>query len=166
MVCQRLIFEGRLVLRKFLKQECQQVWCGSCYRPLDNHEFPIARPMDEDGNICVVEEDKDRFVVAHKVDNLVTPFQCDLCYFRNLMGRDPVMELPQDLRLLKLIRRANLDAIWSREPGTVNATLLACCQGARIAQQLGFKNKLFKPMGTFPVEDSFCMGASLFSPNL
>lgn len=141
--------------------ECQQVWCGGCYRPLDVNEFPIARPTDEEGNIVLAEEDHDRFVVARNGDNLVTPFQCDLSHFRNLMERDPVNGLPQDLRLLKLIRRANLDALWAREPGTVNGTLLTCQQGGRIAASLGFKNKLFKPMGPFPVCDSCGMGAAV-----
>ena len=75
MVCQQLVFEeaglfgGNFSSRRGIWKECEQVWCGSCYMPLDNHELPIARPMDKDGNICVVEEDKDRFVVARKGDN-------------------------------------------------------------------------------------------------
>ena len=77
--------------------ECQQVWCGKCYRPLDSNEFPIARPRDEEGNEVLAEEDRERFIVARNGDNLVTPFQCDLCHFRNLMERDPVSSLPQDV---------------------------------------------------------------------
>ncbi len=48
---------------------------------------------------------------AQNIDNLVKPFQCDLCHFRNLFGRDPVINLGQDVRVLKFIRRANLDAL-------------------------------------------------------
>jgi len=77
------------------------------------------------------------------------------------MERDPISSLPQDIRLLKLIRRANLDALWSREPSTVNHTLTACRQGASLAALLGFKYKLFRPMGPFPLEDTFGMGAAL-----
>jgi hypothetical protein len=109
----------------------------------------------------LVEEDQNRFVVARNGDNLVTPFQCDLCHFRNLMSRDPVECSPQDICLLKLIRRANLDALWSREPGTVNGTLLACRQGGKIAMALGFKDKLFRPLGPFPLDDTFGMGAAV-----
>jgi hypothetical protein len=36
------------------------------------------------------------------------------------MGRDPIDGLAQDVRLGKCIRRANLDALWSREPSTVS----------------------------------------------
>jgi len=67
--------------------------------------------MDEDGVEVGGPEDEIRYLHARNGDNLVTPFQCDLCHFRNLMQRDPVGDLPQDIRLLKLIRRANLDAL-------------------------------------------------------
>jgi hypothetical protein len=62
---------------------------------------------------------------------------------------------------LKLIRRANLDALWSREPSTVRSTLSMCRQGGRIAASLGFKDQLFWPMGPHPLEDTFGMGAAV-----
>jgi hypothetical protein len=77
------------------------------------------------------------------------------------MERDPISSLPQDIRLLKLIRRANLDALWSREPCTVNHTLTACQQGASVAVSLGFKHKLFRPMRPFPLEDTFGMRTAM-----
>jgi hypothetical protein len=113
------------------------VWCGVCYKPLDNGEFPVAKPTDEDGVVVLDAGDELRFMEARDGDFLLTPFQCDLCHFRNLQDRDPIQNLPQDARLLKLIRRANLDALWSREPGTVNSNLLLCKQGSRIAKSLG-----------------------------
>jgi hypothetical protein len=102
-VCRRLIFDGAGLFcgnfssRRGVWTECHQVWCGKCYKPLDNNEFPIARPRDEEGNEVLAEEDRERFIVARNGDNLVTPFQCDLCHFRNLVGRDPVSNLPQDV---------------------------------------------------------------------
>jgi hypothetical protein len=107
------------------------------------------------------EEDSDRYMMGRNGDNLVTPFQCDLCHFRNLMKRDPLMSLPQDLRMLKLIRRANLDALWSREPSTVLATLNGCRYGSSIARYLGFGDYLFPPMGPFPLQDTFGMGIAI-----
>jgi hypothetical protein len=77
------------------------------------------------------------------------------------MNRDPIPRLAQDVRVLKLIRRANLDALWSREPSTVRGNLTSCRQGADIAASLGFKDKLFRPMGPFPLEDTFGMAAAL-----
>jgi hypothetical protein len=117
--------------------------------------------MDEGGLEVQDSSDEWRFMRARDGDNLVTPFQCDLCHFRNLMARDPVNDLAQDVRILKLIRRANLDALWSREPNTVRGTLMTCRQGADIAASLGFKDKLFRPMGPFPLEDTFGMAAAM-----
>lgn len=167
MSCRSLIIDGAGVFcgnfssKQGLWKECRQVWCGPCYVPLDNGEFPIAKPIDEEGVEVQDSDDKSRYVQGRNGDNLVTPFQCDLCHFRNLMERDPVPNLPQDVRLQKMIRRANLDALWSREPSTVSGTLLACRQGARIATSLGFREKLFKPMGPFPIDDTFGMGAAI-----
>jgi hypothetical protein len=103
----------------------------------------------------VNEEDKTskQYCEARHGDNLSTPFQCNTFHFRNLMGRDPQTSLSQDLRLLKCIRHANLDALWSLEPRTVNRTLTECRRGSDIAASLGFKNQFFCPMGPFPVQD-------------
>jgi hypothetical protein len=75
---------------------------------------------------------------ARDGDSLVTPFQCDHCHFVNVMGREPVEGLASDLRVLKCIRRVNLDAFWSREPGTVRSVLEEALRGLSIASQLGF----------------------------
>jgi len=63
----------------------------------------VARPVDKEGNTMLDHGDEARFMEARNGDNLSTPFQCDLCHFRNVMGRDPEGGLPQDLRVLKLI---------------------------------------------------------------
>lgn len=106
-------------------------------------------------------KDERRFVEARDGDFLLTPFQCDLCHFRNLHDQDPIPGLPQDAWLLKLIRRANLDTLWSREPGTVSSTLMLCKQGGRIAKSLGIRDKLFRPMGPHPLDDTFGMAAAI-----
>jgi hypothetical protein len=116
---------------------------GNAISIFHQDEFPIARPTDKDGMIVMDANDETRFKEARDGDFLLTPFQCDLCHFRNLLSRDPVIGLPQDVRLVKLIRRANLDALWSREPGTVRSTLLLCRQGGRIGKALGIMDKLF-----------------------
>jgi len=90
----------------------------------DNNEFPVARPQDEEGELMILdEEEESRFMIARNGDNLVTPFQCDTCHFVNIMKREPLDDLASDVRMLKCIRRVNLDAFWSREPGTVNGVL-------------------------------------------
>jgi len=47
------------------------------------------------------------------------PFECDLCSFRNVSGRDPEFGNRKDLFTLTAIRRVSLDVMWAREPGTV-----------------------------------------------
>jgi hypothetical protein len=166
-VCQRLILDGAGVFcANFCSacgpwKACRQVWCGKCYKPLDDNKFPIAKPMDEDRIEVGADEDDDRYIQARNGDSLVTPFQCETCHFRNLMERNPIGDHPQDTRVMKLIRRANLDAFWAREPKTVNATLTACRQASQVASSLGIRNKLFRPMGPFPLEDTFGMGAAI-----
>jgi hypothetical protein len=50
---------------------------------------------------------------------MAVPFECDLCHYRNLRKRDPVLTDPRDVYLLTAIRRANLDAFWARAANTV-----------------------------------------------
>jgi hypothetical protein len=82
---------------------CLQVWCGPCYTPIDNNEFPIALPTNEDGLVNEEEKWSKRYLEARNGDNLCTPFQCDTCHFRNLMHHESHPNLAQDLRILKCI---------------------------------------------------------------
>jgi hypothetical protein len=91
----------------------------------------------------------------------MTQFQCDTCHFRNMMNRDPEPSLAQDYRVLKCIRRANLDSLWSMEPKTVSWNLTECRRGSNIAAALGFRNKFFRTMGPFSLEDTFGMSAEV-----
>ena len=63
-------------------------------------------------NTCDYEEARDG-------DHLITPFQCDLCVFRRLKNLNPDPDSKTDKLVLDYIRRANLDAFWSRARGTV-----------------------------------------------
>ena len=66
----------------------------------------------------------DRFQVGRPGDHLMgIPFECDLCHFRNLNGRDPCDSSSKDRYTLLVIRRAMLDACWSRERSTVTGNL-------------------------------------------
>jgi len=51
------------------------------------------------------------------------PFECDLCHFRNLNGFDLCPTNPKDQYTHLVIRRALLDAFWSRERSTVTGNL-------------------------------------------
>lgn len=71
---------------------------------------------EEDGLELQRQGDEIRFRVARNGDHFAVPFQCDLCQFRNIWFRNPVIG---DHQALVLIRRAILDAFWTREPSTI-----------------------------------------------
>lgn len=102
-----------------------------------------------------------RYRCARAGDNLITPFQCDFCHFLNIYQRAPVTSYAPDLRVLKCIRRSNLDAFWASEPQTVRRNLDEAKRGIAIASSLGFSQSLFRPLGPFPITDSFGMSAAI-----
>lgn len=125
----------------------------------DNGEFPIRRPSDEDGFAVIVEKDQHRFLRGRAGDHLLTTFQCDVCHFRNLKGHSP-LDGYDDNRLLTYIRRANLDAFWARETGTVRNTRRDVATITRNAAVFGLVNILPK-MGPFRVADDHGMGLAV-----
>ena len=48
-------------------------------------------------------------------------FECDLCSFQNVCGRQPMFNNKRNQFTLTTIRRAQLDVMWAREPHTVDA---------------------------------------------
>jgi hypothetical protein len=94
---------------------------------------------------------------------LLCPFQCDLCHFRNLKGRDPLRSDYTDRNLTTAIRRANLDAFWGRRPSTVTSNMYAMLKVVRTMQsQYGVMGdrQYFSPQGPHPLSDSFGMFAA------
>jgi hypothetical protein len=88
------------------------------------------------------------------------PFQCDLCHFRNIQRRNPVPGLPKDKLLLQCIRRASVDAFWSRETSTVNAN----ARGAKRLQEIGDSLGILAvcpPMGPFSLDDTAGMALAV-----
>jgi hypothetical protein len=123
--------------------------------------FPIRRPTDEAGYVLTLEKDITRFMFGREGDHLMTQFQCDLCHFRNIKKRSPTND-ETDVLLLKFIRRANLDALWSRETSTVR-------NNAREIEKLRTKamtlnlpvNDMLPKLGPFPVDDTQGMGLAV-----
>jgi hypothetical protein len=91
--------------------------------PLDLIDSPRQTSVDDDGADQQLVGDELRFLKGRKRDNSITPFQCNLCRFRNILGRGPVKFNLKDKEIMALIRRASLDALWAREPNTVRANL-------------------------------------------
>jgi hypothetical protein len=133
---------------------CNQVWCGPCYsaHPLDR--FPRYTPADEDGFEWHTLKDALRYIHARDGDHLLTPFQCDLCVFRNLKGRNPVPDSNLDHALLCCICRVNLDAVWGREPSTVANSLRGAVQLVQQWAKVGLE-PTFPALGPYPVDDTF-----------
>jgi hypothetical protein len=90
----------------------------------------------------------------------MTPFQCELCHFRNIMLQDPDMTSLADCEILELMRRANLDAFWGRETSTVKSKLRAGLRIEKTMTRLGTPC-VNGPMGPFPLKDEFGMQAAI-----
>jgi hypothetical protein len=91
--------------------------------------------------------------------HLITAFQCDKCWFRNLKGRDPNNH-NTDVLLLVAIRRANLDAMWSLEPGTIENNAREIRRGVRESALVGLRPP-YPAMGPWEVGDSIGFGIAI-----
>ena len=112
----------------------------------------MKEAKNEVGAVWKRKKDLDRFMSARDGDMWVSPFQCDTCWFVNIEGREPVKELKMDERLLGYIRRANLDMMWSREPGTVVGSYRQLVKVNRFCDELGM-TRLDVKRGPWPVKD-------------
>jgi hypothetical protein len=112
--------------------------------------------------VLVNEEDKTRFLGARVGDHVFCPVQCELCHFRNLQGCSPMngAGVLDDTETTDLIRRASLDAFWSREPATIGHNLAKINRVLQILTSWGWKSPPVPMMGPWPAED-FGMGATL-----
>jgi hypothetical protein len=127
------------------------MWCGECYTPPTSFKFHRCLPKDESGVDWGRSSDLERHLYGRPGDHLVTPFQCDLCIFRLLKGRNPGT---LDTEVMDCIRQVNLDALWGRESGTVLGTRRAVKQTLEIWKRLGLE-PTFESRGPFPNRDSF-----------
>lgn len=94
---------------------------------------------------------------------MLTPFQCDLCQFRNMQGREPREELVRDERCLICVRSANIDAFWARETRTVGSNLSCLQRDYREGKEaLGLVDPL-PSMGPMPLKDSCGMKAAVLT---
>ena len=109
--------------------------------------------MDEDGSPWVRARDELRYRIGRSGDHLITPFQCGICHFRNIQKRDPIADDPCDRLLMKNIRRATMDALWSREPATVYANMREVKKLASAAEAMGLGHDLLPRFGPNIVKD-------------
>ena len=100
-------------------------------------------------------------------DMLLNPFQCDVCWFRNLKNRNPNLNVLEDKALMSCIRRVNLDMLWSVNPATVQSTLSNVRKGIKMSKELGIA-PTFSALGPWPLRDEigFSVGLQMVKASL
>ena len=131
---------------------CKSAWCGKCYRIHHEDRFHIAYPQDTSGFTQVDNIDEHRFKEARNGDHIMCNFQCDYCIFEMLKQRQPRKSDYKDKLLMICIRRANLDALWAREPSTVDGNRREVDRATEISDLVGI-DPGFKPLGPYPDDD-------------
>jgi len=140
---------------------CHQSWCHKCYSSDNELGFWIEQPQDVEGVKWHKKKvDGERYLYGRAGDHLMSPFQCDLCVFRNLQVRDPKPSSVSDQYLLQLIRRVSLDALWARDTSTVASNLRSIREMVKLSSEIGLQPPLV-PIGPYPVRDSFGYGTAL-----
>jgi hypothetical protein len=134
---------------------CQSAWCPECYREIPGEDFLVYRAKDADGDDMLAPGEEDDYRGARPGDHLVCSFDCDSCAFFRLKDRLPVVGNYIDARTLCLIRRANLDAFWSRKRGTVSQQLRIFKEQVAIGEKHGIT--MTPPRGPFPAHHDFGM---------
>ena len=138
------------------------MWCGACYLKAPSDNFYINKPVDEDG-IPMYERVEDEWRYTQGIDgaHVIVTFQCDLCIFRTLFNRDPI-QLEGDRHSLSIIRRMNLDAIWSREPSTITNNLRNLTKMIRFCETHGLEPQL-PQLGPWELKDTlgYCLAFSM-----
>jgi hypothetical protein len=154
------IFCTNFSSRRGVFAPCEAVWCPGCFEPRGFKPFLVKQQVDEDGEEWIESGGATRFLVARQSDYLMAPFQCDLCHFRNVLGRNPDLCKPEDREILEYIRRATLDAFWARETSTVRNNAANARRILRTIGRLGLP-PLLPPMGRFPLRDDMGMGGAI-----
>jgi hypothetical protein len=96
---------------------CKSVWCNKCNRESLNNHFPRL-DHHQSGSDQEVDSayTQNRYQCGRESDHLMgLPFKCNLCSFRNVVGRDPVDTDARDEFTLTAIQRILLDAMWAQE---------------------------------------------------
>ncbi len=145
------------------------MWCGPCYQEASNDCFPRLANAGEATNVTDLETIEasttlNRYRCGRDGDHLMgVPFECDLCLFQNVCGRQPVFGNRRDQFTLTCIRRVQLDVMWAREPHTVSSNR----SRTRADYQMVMNNLSILPetllphLGNAELRDRVGMGAAL-----
>ena len=161
------IFCGNFLRTRNNFPPCRAAWCGGCYREYENDPFPIQNVLEEEdeNEDLVTEEDLEtRFRRGRNGDFIMgIPFECDVCHFRNVSRRDPMVGSSKDNYTLMCIRRVNLDAMWSRESSTVTSNLSRLQRDYRSAMSRLSIDDPLPTLGNDTIEDRVGMKCALFT---
>lgn len=139
---------------------CIGAWHEICYKQHEKDSFPVLSSCGLDEAIindeAMEEEDPLWFREARDGDHLMCPFVCDECHFWNLRRREVLVGNVCGELTMVCIRRANLDALWSRERSTVAGNLREGVRYLLICDRLGEKDP-YPGRGPWPVGDLFGM---------
>jgi hypothetical protein len=85
-----------------------------------------------------LQKPKAEFEHARDGDHLMVPFECDICIFQKLRNQEgPDINVYKDRLLMACIRRANLDAFWSRATSTVTANRDRARMALELSESVG-----------------------------
>ena len=146
------LFCSNFIYPRGIWSPCRSVWCASCYVADQNVKYHINAPEEDEGVVWKRKRDSTKFINARSGDFIFTPFQCDICSFRNIQKRSPSSSSQADQRLMAYIRRANLDAFWSRTSGTVSGSLVSIRNILKTSDTLNMPPPL-EDLGPWPTED-------------
>ena len=131
-------------------QPCKQGWCGKCYTADIRVKFHVSLAENDEGNAWKRKQKSEDYLKGFNGAHLMQPFQCDLCWFRNLQKRDPKPTSYKDTMLMAHIRRVNLDILWSRSPSTNYMSEYR--KSIKVSLGLGLIPKHY-PQGPWPIGD-------------
>ena len=143
-------------------EPCLSAWCEGCLSYEGEVVFPIRSVLDEDGEPILRGDEDFRFKSGRAGDMYLVPFQCPLCHFRNLRGRDPSRDRAHDRLLMDFITRAVLDACWARETSTVHSNLASVKLALKSIDKFALRSAL-PAMGPFPLEDTLGMAQAIIT---
>ena len=129
--------------------------------PADNYPIGLRlRGQEEPDGVDLVSASlrgPARFAEARPGDHLMTPFQCDLCHFRNIYRRNPTGGSPEEDLFFTTIRRVILDAFWARASSTVQSNLQEMRRYIKLCTRVGAERPFDEGMerGPFPLRDSW-----------
>ena len=137
------------------------MWHVECYTSLGQGivKFLTVVMKDVAGNPWHKERNRQaKMLTAVEGARLCIPFQCKVCWFHNLEGRDPRGE--GDDVYLACIRRANLDAMLGKSPLRIRAhrrETIVVLKNSRLIDKM----PAYHPRGPFPVGDPVGMSLAV-----